>query len=119
MSIYLHGPSTTLPPFCLKQTEVKDRASIIVGSIYPSSIDCRKHLKHAPIKDAELAGKGAIDKFLTQTQSIGIDYSGPDIEVIFRLNPDTLNELDGLRSAVFEAKLETLNERSAIFECAL
>jgi hypothetical protein len=85
----------------------------------PSLIDCRKHSKHAAIREAELAGKGLIDKFSTQIQSTGIDYSGPDIEVICRLDPNSLNELDGLRSAVFEENLETLNERSAIFECAL
>lgn len=35
MSVYLHGLSTALPPHCLTQTEVRERASIIFGQKYP------------------------------------------------------------------------------------
>ena len=35
MSVYLHGLSTALPPHCLTQTEVRERASIIFGRKYP------------------------------------------------------------------------------------
>ncbi len=35
MSVYLHGLSTSLPPHCLAQTDVKERASIIFGQKYP------------------------------------------------------------------------------------
>lgn len=35
MSVYLHGLSTALPPHCLKQSEVRKRASIIFGDTYP------------------------------------------------------------------------------------
>ena len=35
MTAYLHGLSTALPPFCLTQTEVRDRAALIFGGRYP------------------------------------------------------------------------------------
>ena len=35
MTAYLQGLSTTLPPFCLTQTEVRDRAELIFGGRYP------------------------------------------------------------------------------------
>jgi alkylresorcinol/alkylpyrone synthase len=35
MTAYLHGLSTALPPFCLTQTEVHDRAALIFGGRYP------------------------------------------------------------------------------------
>jgi len=35
MSVFLHGLSTALPPHCLTQAEVRDRASIIFGDKYP------------------------------------------------------------------------------------
>ena len=35
MSVYLHGLSTALPPYCLTQTEVRERAAIIFGGKYP------------------------------------------------------------------------------------
>ncbi|MFT6913251.1 MAG: alkylresorcinol/alkylpyrone synthase, partial [Paracoccaceae bacterium] len=35
MSVYMHGLSTALPPHCLAQTEVRERASIIFGQKYP------------------------------------------------------------------------------------
>jgi len=35
MSVYLHSLSTTLPPHCLTQTEVRERAFIIFGQKYP------------------------------------------------------------------------------------
>ncbi|EEB84332.1 type III polyketide synthase [Roseobacter sp. GAI101] len=35
MSVYLHGLSTALPPHCLTQSEVRERASIIFGQKYP------------------------------------------------------------------------------------
>ncbi len=35
MSVYLHGLSTALPPHCLHQSEVADRAAIIFGGKYP------------------------------------------------------------------------------------
>ncbi len=35
MSVYLHGLSTVLPPFCLTQEEVRERAAIIFGGKYP------------------------------------------------------------------------------------
>ena len=35
MTVYLHGLSTALPPYCLTQTEVRERASIIFGGKYP------------------------------------------------------------------------------------
>ena len=35
MPVYLHGLSTVLPPHCLTQTEVRERASIIFGKKYP------------------------------------------------------------------------------------
>ncbi len=35
MPIYLHGLSTALPPFCLTQTEVRERASVIFSGRYP------------------------------------------------------------------------------------
>ncbi|AXI47186.1 type III polyketide synthase [Sulfitobacter sp. SK012] len=35
MSVYLHGLSTALPPHCLSQTEVRERASLIFGKRYP------------------------------------------------------------------------------------
>jgi len=35
MSVYLHGLSTALPPHCLTQTEVRERAAIIFGQSYP------------------------------------------------------------------------------------
>ncbi|SLN62772.1 type III polyketide synthase [Pseudooctadecabacter jejudonensis] len=35
MSVYLHGLSTALPPHCLSQSEVQDRAALIFGDTYP------------------------------------------------------------------------------------
>jgi alkylresorcinol/alkylpyrone synthase len=35
MTAYLQGLSTTLPPFCLTQTEVRDRAALIFRGKYP------------------------------------------------------------------------------------
>jgi len=35
MTAYLHGLSTALPPHCLDQSEVKDRAAAIFGKTYP------------------------------------------------------------------------------------
>lgn len=35
MSVYLHGLSTALPPHCLTQSEVQERAAIIFGGKYP------------------------------------------------------------------------------------
>ena len=35
MTVYLHGLSTALPPHCLTQTDVRERASIIFGGKYP------------------------------------------------------------------------------------
>jgi len=35
MTVYLHGLSTALPPYCLNQDEVQRRASIIFGETYP------------------------------------------------------------------------------------
>ena len=35
MPVYLHGLSTALPPNCLTQTEVQERAGIIFGDTYP------------------------------------------------------------------------------------
>ena len=35
MSVYLHGLSTALPPFCLSRAEVRERASIIFSEKYP------------------------------------------------------------------------------------
>lgn len=35
MTVYLHGLSTALPPFCLMQDDVRERASIIFGARYP------------------------------------------------------------------------------------
>ncbi|MFP6697089.1 MAG: type III polyketide synthase [Alphaproteobacteria bacterium] len=35
MSVYLHGLSTALPPHCLTQTDVRERASVIFGGKYP------------------------------------------------------------------------------------
>ena len=35
MTAYLQGLSTTLPPFCLTQTEVRDRATLIFHGKYP------------------------------------------------------------------------------------
>ena len=35
MSVFLHGLSTALPPHCLSQTEVRERASVIFGGKYP------------------------------------------------------------------------------------
>ena len=35
MPAYLHGLSTELPPYCLEQGDVQDRAALIFGSAYP------------------------------------------------------------------------------------
>lgn len=35
MSVYLHGLSTALPPHCLTQSEVQERAAVIFGGRYP------------------------------------------------------------------------------------
>ncbi|WP_324753935.1 type III polyketide synthase [Roseovarius sp. Pro17] len=35
MSVYLHGLSTALPPYCLQQSEVEARAAIIFSDKYP------------------------------------------------------------------------------------
>lgn len=35
MTIYLHGLSTALPPHCLSQADVRERAAIIFGGKYP------------------------------------------------------------------------------------
>jgi len=35
MSVYLHGLSTAVPPHCLTQSEVRDRAGVIFGQRYP------------------------------------------------------------------------------------
>ncbi|MGB7316635.1 MAG: type III polyketide synthase [Planktotalea sp.] len=35
MSVFLHGLSTALPPYCLTQHEVRERAAIIFGGKYP------------------------------------------------------------------------------------
>ncbi|KIN73900.1 type III polyketide synthase [Sulfitobacter guttiformis] len=35
MSVYLHGLSTALPPHCLTQSEVKERAAVIFSQKYP------------------------------------------------------------------------------------
>ncbi len=35
MSVYLHGLSTALPPHCLSQADVHDRAALIFGDKYP------------------------------------------------------------------------------------
>ncbi len=35
MSVHLHGLSTTLPPYCLTQDEVRARVSINFGIKYP------------------------------------------------------------------------------------
>lgn len=35
MAVYLHGLSTALPPHCLSQTEVRERAAAIFGETYP------------------------------------------------------------------------------------
>eukprot|EP00919_Chromeraceae_sp_WS-2016_P030682 GHVR01072698.1.p1 GENE.GHVR01072698.1~~GHVR01072698.1.p1 ORF type:complete len:355 (-),score=39.54 GHVR01072698.1:403-1467(-) len=35
MTVYLHGLSTALPPHCLTQTDVRERASVIFGGKYP------------------------------------------------------------------------------------
>ncbi|MFG6660885.1 type III polyketide synthase [Sulfitobacter sp. 915] len=35
MSVYLHSVSTALPPYCLNQSDVRDRAAIIFGNKYP------------------------------------------------------------------------------------
>lgn len=35
MNVYLHGLSTAVPPYCLTQTDIKERASIIFGEKYP------------------------------------------------------------------------------------
>ena len=35
MLVYLHGLSTAVPPHCLTQTEVRERAAIIFGQRYP------------------------------------------------------------------------------------
>ncbi|MHA6324901.1 hypothetical protein [Roseivivax sp. CAU 1753] len=34
MTVFLHGLSTALPPHCLTQTEVRERAAIIFGGVY-------------------------------------------------------------------------------------
>ncbi len=35
MTVYLHGLSTALPPHCLTQIDVQERASVIFGGKYP------------------------------------------------------------------------------------
>lgn len=35
MTVYLHGLATALPPHCLTQSEVKERAALIFGRTYP------------------------------------------------------------------------------------
>tara|TARA_R100000935_G_scaffold12082_2_gene23919 strand:- start:3218 stop:4282 length:1065 start_codon:yes stop_codon:yes gene_type:complete len=35
MTVFLHGLSTALPPHCLTQTDVRERASVIFGGKYP------------------------------------------------------------------------------------
>lgn len=35
MSVFLHGLATALPPYCLTQSEVRERAGIIFGGKYP------------------------------------------------------------------------------------
>lgn len=49
MPAYLHGLSTALPPHCLTQTEVHDRASIIFGKTYPQFDRLAKTFKTAGI----------------------------------------------------------------------
>lgn len=49
MSVYLHGLSTALPPFCLTQSEVRDRAAVIFRDRYPQFARLSKTFETAGI----------------------------------------------------------------------
>jgi hypothetical protein len=72
-----------------------------------------------PVRDMQLASMREMDRFLRQTQTVGRDYSGPSVNVVCRLSASALERLDGKSTARFDAKLQTLNGRSAVFDCKL
>ena len=51
MSVYLHGLSTALPPHCLSQTDVKERASVIFSGKYPQFDRLSKSFETAGIDE--------------------------------------------------------------------
>jgi len=74
---------------------------------------------YRPVRQAELVGLSEFDIFRRQTQTIGVDYSGPSVNVVCRLSASALEKLDGQSAARFDAKMQSLNGRSAIFDCEL
>jgi hypothetical protein len=74
---------------------------------------------YRPVREAELASMREMDRFLRQTQTVGTDFSGPSVNVVCRLSASALEQLDGQTVARFDAKMQSLNGRSAIFDCKL
>lgn len=71
------------------------------------------------VREAELAGRSQMDQFMVRTQQVGVDFSGPSINIVCRLDSSALSDLDGRDQAIFSASLTNLDARSAVFECAV
>ena len=72
-----------------------------------------------PVREAELAAQSELARFMTRTQQVGVDFSGPSIRVICKLGSNALSKLDGKSSAIFKATMKNLDTRSAVFDCKL
>lgn len=72
-----------------------------------------------PVRDAARAEMGTWEQWFDTTASVGRDYSGPSINVTCRLDASALEQLDGKSTARFSATMQSLNGRSAIFDCEL
>jgi hypothetical protein len=72
-----------------------------------------------PVRDAARAQMDTLTAWMDTTSNVGRDYSGPSINVVCRLSASALEQLDGKTTARFDAKMQTLNGRSAVFDCKL
>ena len=70
-----------------------------------------------PVRDAARAQLTGWNAWFEQTQSVGRDYTGPSVNVICRIDAGALESLDGNITALFDAKMISLDGRSAIFDC--
>lgn len=84
MSVYLHGISTALPPHCLTQPQVQERAAIIFGTKYPqfgrlaktfatSGIDQRYSVVPLEWFEQEHGWKDRGDAFMVGAKAMFID----------------------------------------------
>lgn len=98
----------------LRTDNVSFRDGIVVVSDEHDPTDVYRQ-----VREAELAGLRAMDRYFVQTQNVGVDFSGPSVRAVCRLDTSVLEALDGLQTAVFDVELQSLDERSAVFDCEL